>query len=64
MGLHSVSQERSYIRAMWLLMTPGRPTSPAREEKGVIDIANDDRVAHRLLFEMALQTKRLVTFIK
>ena len=30
----------------------------------MIDITDDDGVAHRLLFKVAFQTERLVTFVK
>ena len=45
-------------------MTSGRPAGPARKKKGVIDIADQDRVIHRLPLEVALQAKRLVSFLQ
>lgn len=45
-------------------MTSGRPAGPAREKKGVIDVADQDRVIHGLPLEVTLQAKRLVSLLQ
>jgi hypothetical protein len=45
-------------------MTASRPAGPAGQEKRVIDIADQNRIVHRLPLEVALKTKCLVAFLE
>ena len=60
----SISKQRRYVGPVRFFMAASRPTRALLQEVRVIDVSNENVSGYFLLLEMALYTKRRVTFVQ